>query len=51
MVQSVVPEIIKESVANLIRSGERADGRALDQYREVSLETGVIKKRQKVPPG
>ncbi|AIS32545.1 MULTISPECIES: exosome complex protein Rrp42 [Methanobacterium] len=46
MVQSVVPEIIKESVANLIRSGERADGRALDQYREVSLETGVIKKAE-----
>jgi len=46
MVQSVVPEIIKESVANLIKNGERADGRALDQYREISLETGVIKKAE-----
>jgi exosome complex component RRP42 len=46
MVQSIVPEIIKESVANLIKNGERADGRALDQYREISLETGVIKKAE-----
>jgi len=46
MVQSIVPEIIRESVANLIKNGERADGRALDQYREISLEAGVIKKAE-----
>lgn len=46
MVQSIVPEIIRESVANLIKNGERADGRALDQYREVTIETGVIKKAE-----
>lgn len=46
MVQSIVPQIIKESVTNLIKNGERADGRALDQYREVSLETGLIKKAE-----
>jgi len=46
MVQSIVPQIIKESVVNLIQKGERADGRALDQYREISLETGIIKKAE-----
>ncbi|BDZ68026.1 exosome complex protein Rrp42 [Methanobacterium ferruginis] len=46
MVQSIVPEIIRESVTNLIKKGERVDGRALDEYREISLETGVIKKAE-----
>ncbi|NYB53026.1 MAG: exosome complex protein Rrp42 [Methanobacteriaceae archaeon] len=46
MVQSIVPEIIKESITNLIKNGERPDGRALDQYREISLETGIIKKAE-----
>lgn len=46
MVQSIVPEIIKESVTNLIKNGERPDGRALDQYREITLETGIIKKAE-----
>lgn len=46
MVQSIVPEIIRESVTNLIKNGERPDGRALDQYREITLETGVIKKAE-----
>lgn len=46
MVQTVVPEIIRESLTNLIKKGERADGRALDQYRDISLETGVIKKAE-----
>ncbi|OPX59660.1 MAG: Exosome complex component Rrp42 [Methanobacterium sp. PtaB.Bin024] len=46
MVQSIVPEIIKESVVNLIQNKERADGRALDQYREISLETGILNKAE-----
>ena len=46
MVQSIVPQIIKESVTNLIAKGERPDGRALGQYREISLETGFIKKAE-----
>ncbi|HMK53276.1 MAG TPA: exosome complex protein Rrp42 [Methanobacteriaceae archaeon] len=44
--QPIVPEITRESVTNLINKGERADGRKLDQYREISLETGVIKKAE-----
>jgi exosome complex component RRP42 len=46
MVQTIVPEIIRESVTNLIKNKERADSRAPDQYREISLETGVIKKAE-----
>ncbi|MDP3066426.1 MAG: exosome complex protein Rrp42 [Methanobacteriaceae archaeon] len=44
--QPIVPEITRESVTNLINEGKRADGRKLDQYREISLETGVIKKAE-----
>lgn len=42
----IVPEIIKESVINLVKNGERTDGRAFDEYREISLETGVIEKAE-----
>lgn len=42
----IVPEIIKESVTNLVKNGERTDGRAFDEYREISLETGVIEKAE-----
>jgi exosome complex component RRP42 len=45
MVQ-IVPEIIKESVTNLVKNGERTDGRAFDEYRDISLETGVIEKAE-----
>jgi exosome complex component RRP42 len=43
---SIIPEIIRESVTNLVKSGERADGRAFDEYREIQLETGVIEKAE-----
>ena len=42
----IVPEIIKESVTNLVKNGERTDGRAFDEYREISLETGIIEKAE-----
>lgn len=42
----IVPEIIKESVTNLVKNGERTDGRTFDEYREISLETGVIEKAE-----
>jgi len=42
----IVPEIIKESVTNLIKNGERTDGRAFDEYRDISLETRVIEKAE-----
>ncbi|MTK64023.1 MAG: exosome complex protein Rrp42 [Methanobacterium sp.] len=46
MMVHIVPEIIKESVTNLVKNGERTDGRAFDEYREISLETGVIEKAE-----
>ena len=42
----IIPEIIKESVTNLMKNGERSDDRGVDDYREISLETGVIKKAE-----
>lgn len=42
----IIPEIIKESVTNLMKNGERSDDRGFDDYREISLETGVIKKAE-----
>ena len=42
----IVPEIIKESVTSLVKNGERTDGRAFDEYREISLETGFIEKAE-----
>lgn len=43
---TIIPEIIKESVTNLVKNGERSDDRAFDDYREISLETGVIEKAE-----
>ncbi|MGC9517779.1 MAG: exosome complex protein Rrp42 [Methanomicrobiales archaeon] len=42
----IIPEITKKSITDLINNGERADNRPLDEYREVSLETGVITKAE-----
>lgn len=43
---NVIPEITRKSITNLINNMERADGRALDEYREISVETGVISKAE-----
>lgn len=43
---NVVPEITRKSITDLINNLERVDGRALDEYREISLETGVISKAE-----
>jgi len=43
-VSSVISEIRKDFIYNLILKGERADGRNFDQYREISIERDVIKK-------
>jgi exosome complex component RRP42 len=42
----IIPEITRESVTNLIRNGERTDGRSLNEYRKVFLKTGVIEKSE-----
>lgn len=43
---TITPEIIKESITNLVKNGNRSDGRAFDEYREISLECGIIGKSE-----
>lgn len=43
---TIIPDIIKESLKNLVNSGERSDGRSFDDYRDIFLETGVIEKAE-----
>lgn len=43
---NVVPEITRKSITDLINNLERVDGRDLNEYREISLETGVISKAE-----
>ena len=42
----IVPEITKQSITNLILNDKREDGRALDEYRDISIETDVISKAE-----
>jgi exosome complex component RRP42 len=46
MGEEIIAEIRKDYIYNLARKGERADGRAFDQYREILIETGVISKAE-----
>lgn len=43
---NIVPEITRRSITELIKNGERADGRAPNDYRDISLEVGVIDKAE-----
>ncbi|HNR57112.1 MAG TPA: exosome complex protein Rrp42, partial [Methanothrix sp.] len=40
----VMAEIRKDYLYHLVLKGERADGRRFDEYREIVLETGTIRK-------
>jgi exosome complex component RRP42 len=40
----VVETIRKEEMVKLLAGGKRMDGRAVDQYRPITIETGVIQK-------
>ena len=42
----IVPEITKRSIRNLVNNDKREDGRALDEYRDISIETNVISKAE-----
>ncbi len=42
----IVPEITRKSITNLINQQERVDGRAMDEFREISLESGIISKAE-----
>lgn len=43
---NIMPEITKQSITNLINNNERADGRAIDEYRDIIIETDVISKAE-----
>lgn len=43
---SIVPEITRKSITELIKKGERADGRSTFDYRDISIEVGVIEKAE-----
>jgi exosome complex component RRP42 len=43
---NIVPEITKKSIIELIKNGERADGRSPNEYRDISVEVGVIEKAE-----
>lgn len=42
----VISEIQRDYICNLLQKDERSDGRALDEYREISVETDVIDKAE-----
>lgn len=43
---NVISEIKKDYLYNLLLKGERADGRAFDQYRKFSIEKNLIRKAE-----
>ena len=46
MDKEVIIEIQKDNIYNLIKKGERIDGRAFDEYRAISIETGVVSRAE-----
>jgi exosome complex component RRP42 len=42
----ITPEITRKSITHLINDGERADGRAMDEFRDIEIETDVISKAE-----
>jgi exosome complex component RRP42 len=42
----IMPEITRESITKMINNGTRVDGRAFDEYREITIETNVISKAE-----
>ena len=42
-VTSVISEIKKDFIYNLLLKGERIDGRSFNQYWEISIERAVIR--------
>ncbi|MCC7552883.1 MAG: exosome complex protein Rrp42 [Methanobacteriaceae archaeon] len=42
----IIPEITKESIKDLIGNNQREDGRTIDQYRDISIETDIISKAE-----
>lgn len=43
---TILSTLKRESILSLLKKGERIDGRALDEFREIKIETGVIGKAE-----
>jgi len=43
---NIIPEITRECITDLINNDQREDGRALDEYRDITIETNVISKAE-----
>ncbi|RBQ22928.1 Exosome complex component Rrp42 [Candidatus Methanobinarius endosymbioticus] len=41
---NIIPEITRECITDLINNNQREDGRNLDEYRDIGIETGIISK-------
>jgi exosome complex component RRP42 len=46
MSNEIIAELRKDYIYNLMIKGEREDGRAFDQYRNLVIETNVINKAE-----
>jgi exosome complex component RRP42 len=46
MSEDVIAEIKRDYIYSLANQGDRADGRKFDEFREISIETGVIGKAE-----
>ncbi len=46
MSNEIMAELRKDYIYNLMIKGEREDGRAFDQYREITIDTNVIEKAE-----
>lgn len=42
----IVPEITRRSIVDLVHNDKREDNRAIDEYRDISVETNVISKAE-----
>lgn len=43
---NIIPEITRECITDLINNNQREDGRNLDEYRDISIEKGIISKAE-----
>jgi exosome complex component RRP42 len=43
---TIIPSIKKDYIVKLAQEGKRVDGRKFDEYREIEIETGIIKKAE-----
>ncbi len=44
--EAILPRIKKDAILSMLRRGERLDGRGLEEYREIQIETGLIGKAE-----